>query len=176
MRSLPATTHPRRFPQPTTYQQIMARFEATHRTANPQALPAAPAEPAAAGGAAVAGTAAGVRAAAATASVAGGGEPVGGGQPAAKRARQAAAPQLQQGAAAQRIRLRHINGDELLLRALPGEKWSTVARMYCFLTGRAPDETRFVFEGAPCTPDETIERLGLVDGDTVDVFDQQVGD
>lgn len=179
-----------RYPQPITYQQLMARFDASHRTANPPAQPAGAAAAAAAaaaagaGGAAPGGRAAGaaarqgaapVAAAAAAAAESAAGEQ----QRPPKRARAQSPPvrvkeEPQDGLLT--ITVRSQDRVDVMCRVRPSTPWHQVANAWCARNGVDPVDVRFVFERDRCHPDDTIEQLGLEDGDVVYAMLVQFGD
>jgi len=54
-------------------------------------------------------------------------------------------------------------------------KLEKVITAYCTKKAIEPTAVRFVFEGARVNPNSTPQDLGMDDGDSIDVFQEQVG-
>lgn len=150
----------------------MARFEATHRTANP------PAQPAGVGGTAAAGFAATAGSVAAATGPAGGS--AGGGQRhPAKRAHGEAPPVIvkeEPGEEAFNIVVMNQDSERLTFQVTRRMLWRRVADAYCAEAGVDFGQTRFVMDLERLEYDYTIEQLGIEEGDVVMAFQQQIGD
>ncbi|GBG00158.1 hypothetical protein Rsub_12977 [Raphidocelis subcapitata] len=66
-------------------------------------------------------------------------------------------------------------GAEVHFKVKSHTKLEKVVNAYCQKKAIEPTSVRFVFDGTRVNPNSTPQDLGMDDGDSIDVFQEQVG-
>lgn len=74
------------------------------------------------------------------------------------------------------IHFQSLTGNRVTFRVKRAMPLSRLVDAYCAKTGMDPSQLFFVFEGTRCRWEDTVDELGLEDGDVVDVLVEQRGD
>lgn len=76
------------------------------------------------------------------------------------------------------IRLRVITSDmtnEVHFRVKAATALGRLKRSYCSKLGFQVDELRFVFDGHRITDDETPKKLGMINDDVIEIYQERTG-
>ncbi|KAL5234114.1 hypothetical protein ACI65C_001524 [Semiaphis heraclei] len=76
------------------------------------------------------------------------------------------------------IRLRVITSDmtnEVHFRVKAATALGRLKRSYCSKLGFQSDELRFVFDGHRITDDDTPKKLGMIDDDVIEIYQERTG-
>ncbi|KAH7359096.1 ubiquitin-related domain-containing protein [Plectosphaerella cucumerina] len=67
------------------------------------------------------------------------------------------------------------NNNEVFFKIKRSTKLEKLMNAFCDRQGKAPATVRFVFEGQRVQPTDTPDALEMADGDTLEVYQEQVG-
>ncbi|KAI8470055.1 MAG: small ubiquitin-like modifier 1 [Monoraphidium minutum] len=84
-------------------------------------------------------------------------------------------PQPKQEGAVINLVVKDQTAAEVHFKVKTHTKLEKVITAYCTKKAIEPSSVRFVFDGTRINPNSTPEDLGMEDGDSIDVFQEQVG-
>ncbi|KAF2744221.1 ubiquitin-like protein [Sporormia fimetaria CBS 119925] len=67
------------------------------------------------------------------------------------------------------------NNNEVFFKIKKSTQLKKLMDAFCERQGKTPQSVRFLFEGSRVQPDDSPDTLGMEDGDTLEVHQEQIG-